>query len=73
MAGLSGHWVTIRAGAVLLWAAGWNSPLCTIVPRGAQYAQVQGDAVIVQFTDGRAMEYRITRCGSNAVPVRRLN
>ena len=68
---MSGHWVTVRAGAVLLWAAGWNSPLCTIT-HGAQTAVVAGDAVIVQFRDGSAMEYRIKRCGSNAVPVRKL-
>ena len=72
MAQLSGHWVTVRAGAVLLWAAGWGSPLCTIVTRGAQTAVVQGNAVIVQFTDGSATEYRITPSGTSAVPVRKL-
>lgn len=71
MGQLSGHWVTLRGGSVLLWARGWNSPLCTVA-RNATGAVVQGDSVIVQFRDGRAMEYRITRCGSGAVPVRAL-
>lgn len=71
MAQLSGHWVSLRSGSVLLWASGWNSPLCTVA-RNATGAMVQGDSVIVQFRDGRTVQYRITRGGNNAVPVRVL-
>jgi hypothetical protein len=65
------NYVTVRNGAVLLWRSGSGSPLATIA-RNAQNAVVQGDSVIVQFRNGRAVQFRITPRGSNAFPVRTL-
>ena len=72
MAQLSGHWVTVRGGSVLLWAQPYTVPVCTVT-RGASSAVVHGTSIIVQYANGSAMEFEITRSGTGAIPVRRLN